>query len=109
MGRKYHEVQGEKQDRMEEEEQKGENDSKEHVSEEKTISSLVEDDMNEEKSVLLKKMVENMTGVLLSLKQSGDIKMAENKYFMELCNNIFEDNSDEFYEINNLLLNICAK
>lgn len=73
------------------------------------LEDKVEDDMNEEKTQVLKKMVKNITGVLLSLKQSGDFNIAENKYFTELCNNIFEDNSDEFHEINHLLLNICSK
>jgi len=57
----------------------------------------------------LKKMVDNMVGVILSLKLSGDLNMTENRYLTDLHHHIFEENSEEFHEINTVLLNICSK
>jgi len=54
-------------------------------------------------------MVDNMVGVILSLKLSGDLNMTENRYLTDLHNHIFEGNSEEFHEINTVLLNICSK
>lgn len=76
---------------------------------EEVVKAMLNDDINEEKTESLRKMVENIIGVLLSLKQSGDFNLTENRYLTDLCDNIFEENSDEFHEINNLLLNICSK
>ena len=74
-----------------------------------TITNLIEDDSSQEKSDSLKKMVESIVGLLLSLKQSGELSITDNRYLTELCDNIYSDNPDKFHEINNLLLNICSK
>ena len=71
--------------------------------------SMVDNDINEERKIELANMCENMVGILYSLKQNGELNIAENHYLTELCNSIYEDNSDQFHEINNVLLNISSK
>jgi len=71
--------------------------------------NLIKDDIDENKKTNLNKMVENIIGVLLSLKQNGELNITENKYLTDLCNSIYEENPEEFHEINNVLLNISSK
>lgn len=70
---------------------------------------LLEDDINEEKDLKLKDMIFNCLGVLYSLKQSGDIVVAENKFIKSLWNHITENSQDEFHQINDILLNLSIK
>jgi hypothetical protein len=70
---------------------------------------LVKDDMDEGRRTALRKMSENIVGVLLSLKQNGELNITENRYLTDLCNSIYEENPEEFHEINNILLNISSK
>ena len=75
----------------------------------RVFKERVVEDLTEEKQKDLKKMVDNMVGVILSLKLSGDLNMTENRYLTDLHHHIFEENSEEFHEINTVLLNICSK
>lgn len=84
-------------------------DNLEEIAQENALRAVLKEDINEEKSESLKKMVENIIGVLLSLKQSRDLVLTENHYLTDLCDNIYEENPNEFHEINNLLLNISSK
>ena len=68
------------------------------------------DDVEEKKKTKLNKMVDNVMGVLLSLKyNNGDLNLKENKYLTDIHSEIYEENSDVFHEINRNLLNICSK
>jgi len=67
------------------------------------------DDVDNEKKDELKGMVKNIMGVLFSLKYQGELNMTENKYLTELHTAVFEENPDEFHEINTVLLNICSR
>ena len=75
----------------------------------RNLKERIVEDVDGEKQKDLKKMVDNMIGVILSLKLSGDLNMTENRYLTDLHNHIFEGNSEEFHEINTVLLNICSK
>jgi len=75
----------------------------------RVLKERVVEDLDEDKQKDLKKMVDNMVGVILSLKLSGDLNMTENRYLTDLHHHIFEENSEEFHEINTVLLNICSK
>ena len=75
----------------------------------RVLKERVVEDLTEDKQKDLKKMVDNMVGVILSLKLSGDLNMTENRYLTDLHHHIFEENSEEFHEINTVLLNICSK
>lgn len=68
-----------------------------------------ENDMNEDKNIDLKFIVQNCLGVLLSLKQTGDIKLTENRFIKNISNSISEKNTQQFHEINNILLNLSIK
>jgi hypothetical protein len=47
--------------------------------------------------------------VLLAIKQNGELNLTDNKFIRELGNKIYEDNPEEFYEINNTLLHLSNK
>lgn len=83
------------------------------IEEEKAIkselSNKIIDDMDNGKKHELNRMVSNIFGVLLSLKQSGEFNLTENRYLNELHSVIYEDNAAEFREINSILFNICTK
>ena len=70
---------------------------------------LLNDDIDEEGKMQLLNISENITGILFSLKQNGELNVTENNYLTELCNIIYEENPEQFHEINNALLNISSK
>jgi len=88
-----------------------ENKKPEQVSSEEQIKwkKAIKDDTDETKKAQLAKMAENMIGILYSLKQSGELNITENRYLTDLCNSIYEENPEEFHEINNVILNISSK
>jgi len=73
------------------------------------LKESIVDDIDDKKKQELKKMVDNIFGVLLSLKYNGELNLTENRYLTDLHNVIYEDNSEEFHEVNTALLNICSK
>jgi len=73
------------------------------------LRNKILDDVDNDQKEGLKGMVKNMMGVLFSLKYQGDLNMTENKYLTELHTAVFEENPDEFHEINTVLLNICSR
>lgn len=89
----------------------------EKIKEEKLLSprsqafrDRIVDDVEEKKKGSLNRMVDNVMGVLLSLKyNNGDLNLKENKYLTDIHSEIFEENSEVFHEINRNLLNICSK
>ena len=79
---------------------------------EDTISSWkknIETDMDVPKAMALQSVVESCLGVLLSIKQNGEMSLTDNKFIRELGNKIYEDHPEDFYEINNTLLHLSNK
>jgi len=83
--------------------------TKEEIEEKSVLRNKIVDDVDQNKKDKLKSMVQNMMGVLFTLKYQGDLNMTENKYLTELHTAVYEENPDEFHEINTVLLNICSK
>lgn len=74
------------------------------------VRDRIVDDVDEKKKGSLNNMVDNVMGVLLSLKyNNGDLNLSENKYLNDIHREIYEENSEVFHEINRNLLNICSK
>ena len=73
------------------------------------LKENIVDDVDERKKHELNRMVNNIFGVLLSLKQNGDFNLAENRYLNDLHSVIYEEHADAFREINSILFNICTK
>jgi hypothetical protein len=73
------------------------------------IKENIVDDVDDRKKMELNRMVNNIFGVLLSLKQNGDFNLAENRYLNDLHSVIYEEHADAFREINSILFNICTK
>lgn len=73
------------------------------------FTSKVDNDVDFARTLQLKGMVESCLGVLLAIKQNGELNLTDNKFIRELGNKIFEDYPDEFYEINNTLLHLSNK
>ena len=98
------------QDEIESEKEKNDQ-AQTEVSQDEQIKlrTLLHDDIDEEGKIQLLNMSENIAGILFSLKENGEINITENNYLTELCNSIYEENPDEFHEINNVLLNISSK
>ena len=107
---KFPEVLLNSQEEMEIEKHKNDQAQKE-VSQEEQIKCrrLLNDDIDEEEKMQLLNISENITGILFSLKQNGELNVTENNYLTELCNIIYEENPEQFHEINNALLNISSK
>jgi hypothetical protein len=73
------------------------------------LKDIIVDDVDDKKKAELKKMINNIFGVLLSLKYNGELNLTENKYLTDLFNGIYDENPNEFHEINTAIVNICSK
>lgn len=69
----------------------------------------LEEDLDEEKEGKLKDVIFNCLGVLCSLKNNGEVVPTENRFIKSLWTHITENNSDQFHEINDILLNLSIK
>jgi hypothetical protein len=69
----------------------------------------MKDDIKESEKNSLKSIVNNCLGILVSLKQSGQLNLTENRYMKDLGDHIYSENAREFHEINNTLLNLTSK
>ena len=83
--------------------------NKDEIEEKYNLKDKIVDDVDKTKKEGLKNMVRNMMGVLFTLKYQGDLNMTENNYLTELHTSVYEENPEEFHEINTVLLNICSK
>lgn len=65
--------------------------------------------MDSNKIQELEQLAYNCLGVLITLKQSGEINLTENKFIKALSSSIYEDHSQQFHEIHDAILNITSK
>eukprot|EP01017_Pseudomicrothorax_dubius_P032533 TRINITY_DN4270_c0_g1_i11.p1 TRINITY_DN4270_c0_g1~~TRINITY_DN4270_c0_g1_i11.p1 ORF type:complete len:385 (-),score=85.89 TRINITY_DN4270_c0_g1_i11:167-1321(-) len=72
-------------------------------------TNVQESETNQQHTAYLRSLIENCLGVLITVRQNGELSLNDNKFLRELGDKIYEDHQDEFYEINNILLHLNNK